>query len=157
MSPISERNAMNQLAERQDGPQRAAEVLLAVDRLVSPSGDLVAKRANPSPLAPWRLRRVTDFIEAHLDEKLSLTDVALASGLSRMYFAALFKASTGLRPSEYIQRRRIEHAQAQLANSCRPVVDIALSVGFQSQAHFSTVFKRIVGESPLRWRQQQPS
>jgi AraC-like DNA-binding protein len=108
-----------------------------------------------STLAPWRLRRATDYIEAHLGEKMSLADVASASGLSRMHFAALFRASTGLRPLKYVQRRRIEHAQASLANSDIPVVDIALSVGFQSQAHFSTVFKRLVGESPVRWRQRQ--
>lgn len=108
-----------------------------------------------STLAPWRLRRATDYIEAHLGEKMSLADVASASGLSRMHFAALFKASTGLRPLKYVQHRRIEHAQTALANSDLPVVDVALSVGFQSQAHFSTVFKRLVGESPVRWRQRQ--
>ena len=106
-------------------------------------------------LAPWRLRRATDYIDAHLGEKISLADVASASGLSRMHFAALFRASTGLRPLKYVQRRRIEHAQETLANSDMPVVDIALSVGFQSQAHFSTVFKRLVGESPVRWRRRQ--
>jgi AraC-like DNA-binding protein len=112
-------------------------------------------RTAGSTLAPWRLRRATDYIDAHLGEKMSLADVASASGLSRMHFAALFRASTGLRPLKYVQRRRIEHAQETLANSDMPVVDIALSVGFQSQAHFSTVFKRLVGESPVRWRQRQ--
>jgi AraC family transcriptional regulator len=113
--------------------------------------------AAPSTLAPWRLRRAIDYIEAHLGEKMSLAEVASASGLSRMHFAALFRASTGLRPLKYVQRRRIEHAQATLANSSMPVVDVALSVGFQSQAHFSTVFKQLVGETPVRWRQRQTS
>jgi AraC-like DNA-binding protein len=116
-----------------------------------------APRTAGSTLAPWRLRRATDYIEAHLGEKISLADLASASGLSRMHFAALFRASTGLRPLKYIQRRRIEYAQATLANSDLSVVDIALSVGFQSQAHFSTVFKHVVGESPVRWRRRQAS
>ncbi len=145
---------MNPPAHYPAQPSRTAESPLPAGRLAR-AADLVMKRAAPSPLAPWRLRRVTEFVEAHLDQKMSLTDVASASGLSRMHFAALFKASTGLRPSEYVQRRRIEHAQAKLANSAMPVVDVALSVGFQSQAHFSTVFKRLVGETPLRWRQHQ--
>jgi AraC-like DNA-binding protein len=134
--------------------QACAEVFAPGPSPVPPFASSAPRTAG-STLAPWRLRRATDYIEAHLGEKMSLADVASASGLSRMHFAALFRASTGLRPLKYVQRRRIEHAQASLANSDIPVVDIALSVGFQSQAHFSTVFKRLVGESPVRWRRRQ--
>ena len=69
-----------------------------------------------------------------------------------MYFAAQFRAATGCRPHECILRKKIEHAQQLLTETSEPLVSIALAVGFQSQAHFSTVFKRFAGLSPHRWR-----
>jgi AraC-like DNA-binding protein len=52
-------------------------------------------------------------------------------------------------------RRRIERAQEMLAASKTPLVEIALSVGFQSQSHFTTVFSKFVGTSPRVWRLSQ--
>jgi len=69
-----------------------------------------------------------------------------------MHFAAQFRAATGLRPHEFVLRRRIERAQSLLLQSRLTSLDIALSTGFRSQAHFTTVFKRLVGETPARWR-----
>ena len=72
-----------------------------------------------------------------------------------MHFAAQFKAATGLRPHEYLLRRRVERAQEMLAQTDMSVVDVALSVGFQSQSHFTVVFNRFVGHPPHAWRQSQ--
>jgi AraC family transcriptional regulator len=107
-------------------------------------------------LPRWRLKRAIDFIEARLDETITLADLAAAAGLTRMHFAAQFRAATGLRPHEYLLRRRIERAQEMLLGTATPVVEIALSVGFQTQSHFTTVFKRFTGQPPLAWRQSQP-
>jgi AraC-like DNA-binding protein len=70
-----------------------------------------------------------------------------------MYFAAQFREATGLRPHDYVIRRRISLAKELLAGSDRSIVDTALSVGFQTQAHFTTVFKRVEGSTPHRWRE----
>jgi AraC family transcriptional regulator len=83
-----------------------------------------------------------------------LQRIADASGLSKMHFAALFRASTGMSPSGFVVQRRIERAQAELLCTSKPVVDVALSLGFQTQAHFSTVFKRLIGEAPSEWRRR---
>jgi AraC-like DNA-binding protein len=71
-----------------------------------------------------------------------------------MHFAAQFRAATGLRPHEYLIRRRIERAQELLLTSRLSLVDIAMDVGFRTQAHFTTVFGRFVGETPSVWRQR---
>ena len=110
-------------------------------------------RRAAAGLSKWRLRRVIDFVEANLGEQISLADVAAASGLSRMHFAAQFKATTGCPPHEYVVRRRIARAQEIMTASPVPLVEVALQVGFQSQAHFTTVFRRIVGQPPHAWRQ----
>jgi len=111
-----------------------------------------APRRRCSPLPTWRLKRTLTYIETHLDGAVSLADLAAAAGLTRMHFAAQFRVATGLRPHEFLLRRRIERAQELLASPNQTLVDVALSVGFQTQAHFTTVFKRFVGETPHRWR-----
>jgi AraC family transcriptional regulator len=110
------------------------------------------QRPKVSALAKWRLKRAIDYIEARFAEQVTLADIAAAAGLTRMHFAAQFRAATGLRPHEYLLRRRIEHAQEMLAATLTPVVDVALSVGFQTQSQFTTVFKRFTGQPPNAWR-----
>ena len=105
-----------------------------------------------APLPRWRLKRVQDYMEQHADESLKLADLALAAGLSRMHFAAQFRAATGYSPCEYLRVRRIERAKQMLSNNDMPLVEVALSVGFQGQAHFSSVFRRVTGETPGQWR-----
>jgi AraC-like DNA-binding protein len=104
------------------------------------------------PLPAWRLKRVSDFVDANLDRALSLAALAEAAGLSRMYFAAQFRRATGMRPHDYVVRRRIQRAKVMLSQPGSRIVDTAFSVGFQSQSHFTTVFKRIAGVTPQRWR-----
>lgn len=120
---------------------------------------LLRLAASPAPQAPaggalpdWRLRRVLRHVDDHLADPVTLSDMAQAAGLSRMHFAAQFRAATGLRPHEFLLRRRIERAQAMLADDRAALAQVALDVGFQTQAHFTTVFKRVCGETPHRWR-----
>jgi AraC family transcriptional regulator len=107
-----------------------------------------------SGLCKWRLKRATEYMAAHLADAISLADIAGAAGLSRMHFAAQFRAATGLRPHEYLLQRRIDRARELLLTSRLPLVEIAFEVGFKTQAHFTTVFSRFVGEAPNAWRQR---
>jgi len=123
--------------------------LLAAPRRTPEGG-----RPKVAELARWRLRRVMEYVETNLAETVSLADLAAAAGLTRMHFAAQFRAATGLPPHEYLLRRRIERAQEMLAEDRESLVEIALSVGFQTQSHFTSVFKRFVGQPPRAWRQR---
>jgi AraC family transcriptional regulator len=124
--------------------------------LASASGLPLSERSRGnSKLAPWRLKRAIDCVEARLDEPVSLAEIASSAGLTRMHFAAQFRAATGLRPHEYLLRRRIERAQEMLVGTGMSLVDVALSVGFQTQSHFTSVFKRYTGQPPRAWRASQ--
>jgi AraC family transcriptional regulator len=112
----------------------------------------VSPKVNALP--KWRLKRALAFIEAHLGETVTLQDLAASTGLTRMHFAAQFRVATGVRPHEYLLRRRIDRAQHLLMTSPASLADIALSVGFQTQPHFTTVFKRFTGHSPYQWKQR---
>ena len=135
---------------------------LAFERMISVQSDIAPpevpdqRELPPSrcctPLQKWRMKRVVEYVDSHLSFRITLAGMAAAAGLSRMHFAAQFRAATGLRPHDYILQRRINRAQELLRNRDVPLVEIALSVGFQSQSHFATVFKRLVGETPHRWR-----
>lgn len=103
-------------------------------------------------LQKWRLIRVTDYVEGHLADSVRLAHLAAVAGLTRMHFAAQFRIATGVRPHHYVRRRRIEKARELLRDPEHAIVDIALAVGFQTQAHFSTVFRQVTGETPRQWR-----
>lgn len=106
----------------------------------------------PQGLAAWRLRRVEAYIDANADAPLRLADLARAAGLSRMHFAAQFRAATGMRPHAYVMARRVLRAKALMTCSDRILVEVALDSGFQSQAHFCSVFKQLTGVTPRTWR-----
>ncbi|QHP66627.1 AraC family transcriptional regulator [Bradyrhizobium sp. LCT2] len=116
----------------------------------------LARRELPhskvNALPKWRLRRVEEYVGTHFDHCISLSELAKVAGLSRMHFAAQFRAATGYRPREYLLHQRIERAKSLLSNSETALAEVALTVGFCTQAHFSTVFKRITGDTPARWR-----
>jgi AraC family transcriptional regulator len=107
---------------------------------------------NVGALPTWRLKRVIDLMEAQADKPITLADLARTAGLSRMHFAAQFRKATNLRPHEYLLRRRIEKAKVMLTTGSSPIADVALTLGFSSQSHFTGVFKRFTGQTPRSWR-----
>jgi len=113
---------------------------------------MAQNRTAAGALAKWRLRRVQALIDARLAEPLTLHELAAAAGLSRMHFAAQFRAATGSSPHEYLLCQRVEAAKVLLAETGAPLAEIALDVGFQAQAHFTTVFKRLTATTPAQWR-----
>lgn len=109
-------------------------------------------KTSAGALVKWRLLRVQSVIEARFTEPLRLRDLAAAAGLSRMHFAAQFRAATGSSPHEYLLCRRIEAAKTMMAETETSLAEIALNVGFQAQTHFTTVFKRLTATTPAQWR-----
>jgi AraC family transcriptional regulator len=103
-------------------------------------------------LAPWQLRRVTDFMRDNLAETLQLTQLAAISGLSPSHFGRAFKGSTGLPPHRWHLNLRIEQARTMLAEAGASLADVACATGFADQSHFTRVFSRVVGMSPGAWR-----
>lgn len=125
-----------------------------VARLLARCTDGMPARSGSrsASLPKWRLRRAIDFIEANLANPIGLAEVAASTGLTRMHFAAQFRSTTGYSPHAYLLQRRLEHAQRLLRSSEFSVLNVALSCGFSSHAHFTAVFKRMVGEPPNAWR-----
>lgn len=153
------RSIAQALAEELDAEQPAgrlyAESLvnaLAVHLMRHYSTDALVPDLNFGGLPAHRLRRVRDFIEANLDRDLELAEIARAAELSPYHFARSFKQSTGLTPIQFLMQCRIERAKQLLADSALPLAEIALSVGFKNQSHFSTLFRKFTEITPKAWR-----
>ncbi|MEM9507829.1 MAG: AraC family transcriptional regulator [Cyanobacteria bacterium P01_E01_bin.35] len=100
-------------------------------------------------LSSLQLTAVIEYIHAHLESELSLTELATQLNLSSFHFARLFKKSLGLSPHKYVLQNRIERAKKLIvAASHIPLSDVALQVGFYDQTHFSKAFKKYLGVSP---------
>jgi AraC family transcriptional regulator len=117
----------------------------------------VKARLIPSrdELAPYRLRHVLAFIEAHLAEDISLSDLAALSGNSLYHFSRGFRRATGLPPYRYLVERRIERAKILLQQPFLPLAEVARQCGFNSQRQFGTMFTRFAGISPGRFQRER--
>ena len=103
-------------------------------------------------LAPHRLRRVLEFIDANFGRDLALADLVVAAGTSQFHFSHSFRLATGCSPYRYLMRRRIEYAQVLLLTGDDSLERISASCGFNRQHQFSTMFKRMCGIGPKRFR-----
>jgi AraC family transcriptional regulator len=99
-----------------------------------------------------RLTRVVEYIEAHLAKDLSVAALARVACLSRYHFGKMFRHSMGESVHRFVTRRRIERAQALLRQGILSLVEIAETVGFPDQSHFTTVFKRHLQVTPCAYR-----
>lgn len=107
---------------------------------------------RPAGLPAGRLKRVVEHMRSHLDEDLSLAQLAAVSGLGPMQFSRAFRDATGEPPYRYLVRLRVERARELLEHTALPVIDIALQCGFEQPTHFATTFRKATGLSPRAWR-----
>ena len=96
------------------------------------------------------VRRMQEFIEAHLGEPVTLADLARAARYSMYHSARMFKEMTGRTPFEYLRMRRLSAAAVELSKEQRRVVDVAFDFVFDSHEGFTRAFARQFGVPPSR-------
>lgn len=105
-------------------------------------------------LSQVQLKRVTEYIDEHIAQNLSLAELASVVALSPFHFARLFKSSVGVAPHQYHIRCRVNCAKQLLLKRELSIAQIAYAVGFASQSHLNYHFKRIVGLTPTAFLKQ---
>jgi AraC family transcriptional regulator len=107
---------------------------------------------NRGGLATWQMRIVTQYIEEHLEEQISLTTLAGLVRLSQSHFCRAFKQSFGVPPHEYHVQQRIERAKTLLVDQEASVTDVGFALGYSHTSSFSVAFRKITGRSPSEFR-----
>ena len=103
---------------------------------------------SDSQLNHVRLRRVLDYISAHLADEIKLADLAGVAYLSPFHFARTFTRAMGISPHRYVSRMRLQSAMADVAAGKLALAQIALKARFSSQASFTRAFRRATGLTP---------
>ncbi|OZB99167.1 bifunctional transcriptional activator/DNA repair enzyme AdaA [Paenibacillus sp. XY044] len=114
------------------------------------------KRCKPTgeklPDQEWVIQ-ITDYIDHHFREKLSLEHLADVCHGSPFHLQRTFKRVQGISPVEYIQRKRIQEAIRLLTQTDESITEIAAGVGIPNVPYFITLFKKITGQTPIEFRQ----
>ena len=101
-------------------------------------------------LSARQLRRACDLMGGKLDGQFTLAEVAVAVGCSPTHLSRAFKQSTGMPPFAWLHQERLARAQSLLNDPQLALSDIASSVGFSSQSHFTTAFRQRIGVDTRR-------
>jgi AraC-like DNA-binding protein len=115
----------------------------------------IVRPAQRGGLAPWQLRRIRDYVDAHITGPMRLRALANVAGLSTSHFTRAFRESVGFTPHHWITLQRCTLAKEMLIRNELSLADIAFEVGFADQAHFSRSFKQLVGAGPGAWRRER--
>ncbi|MCC5639539.1 AraC family transcriptional regulator [Nostoc sp. CHAB 5844] len=114
----------------------------------------VPQLSNNKGLSPRKLRQAISYIQDNLERDLTLVEIAAVVGMSMYHFSRLFKQSTGLAPHQYVMNSRISKAKKLLTGTEKTIEQISEQVGFQSQSHFTNVFRKFMGITPKAYREQ---
>jgi AraC family transcriptional regulator len=131
--------------------QQAAELLRVS---LARDGYLWNESSSRGGLALWQAKRVIAYVESNISLRLHVADLAGLVQLSISHFSRAFRVSFGQSPLAYVRVRRMRHAQAILLKTRAPLSQVALDCGMSDQAHFTRVFRKVVGISPSVWRRQ---
>ncbi|WP_026495492.1 response regulator transcription factor [Butyrivibrio sp. WCD3002] len=99
--------------------------------------------------------RISQYVEEHFREQIGRDEIAEQLHYSKNYLSRIFSSRLGISVREYINGYRIEEAKRILLTTDVPVGDIALDVGFDSMTYFSTIFKKVTGETPSQYRSKK--
>lgn len=100
------------------------------------------------------IEKVREFLESHYNEPISREDIEKHMHLNRDYLNRIFKSTTGYSLMEYLQQYRIIMAKKMLAEGSESITQICFMVGYDSPPYFSKVFKKLVGQTPVAYRNQ---
>ncbi len=102
------------------------------------------------------VNRAIAYMEAHLTERIELEDVARSVNLSAFHFHRAFRLLTEMSPAEYLRKRRLSQAGAELANGKDKIIDVALKYGYDTPESFTKAFTRYHGVSPMQAKKGSP-
>ena len=150
-------SVLNELSEQTAASRMVAEMssLMLATRLIQNyvDRDLIDRIAGgPARLEHVRMRRVLDYIDQHLEDDISISELAQVAHLSEFHFARVFATTMGMPPQRYVSQRRLAAAKKMIGVGKLPLSEIAFRSGFSSQASFTRAFRRATNMTPGEFR-----
>ena len=105
-------------------------------------------------LTGHQLRRIREFVDAHVSKEIGISELAGLIGLSPFHFIRAFKHSVGLSPYQYVLSERISAAKEMLSERDLSIADVALAVGFSGASQLNRVFRKLIGVTPTAFRRE---
>jgi AraC-like DNA-binding protein len=138
-------------------PVVTAERFQAIIALLNVFAQYLADFASRCAIAssreePTAVASAKEFVQSHVEESVTLAQVAQHVHVSPFYFCKLFKKATGMTLTEYVARVRVEKAKTLLVDRSLRISEVVYAAGFGSIPRFNSVFKRYVGMPPTQYR-----
>jgi AraC family transcriptional regulator len=150
---------LNWLAWRLAGELRASDAAapmaaegFALEILAATTREAAIDRRVGRP--PRWLGSAEEFLRARIGDPVGLSELAAAVGVNAAHLARVFRARYGISVGEYSRRLRLDWAVAEIARDARPIAEIAAAAGFADQSHFTRLFRRRLGTTPARFREE---
>lgn len=144
----------NQVVNQLDHTEHFIEANLLLSQLLVVMARQINKR-HSSYSGSIYVRKALAFIDKFYDSDIAVDEISQHVGISLSYLQRLFKEHTGQSLIDKINELRITKAKLLLENSCLPIIDIAVTVGFHNRQHFTLVFTKLIGCSPALYRKQK--
>lgn len=140
--------------ELHDRSPLAAEAIDSLSRLllVRVARGVRCRQELSNPLTAAALKRLNDYVAAHLAERILVADMAAVVGMSPNHFAHVYSARTGSSPHQFVLSQRLRRATELLRASPLGLAEIAAACGFANQQHLSRTLRQRAGTSPGRYR-----
>ena len=143
------RRILSAVGDPLSGGERCS--LLAYEYILEVRSLLVAGRSSGGGAVGGAL----EYMDANFSRDLTLEELACLTGVSLQHFCRVFRAQTGMRPMEYLARRRIAEAKRLLSSTELSVGEISELCGYSNPTYFGTVFRRLEGTSPTEYRRMR--
>ena len=127
-------------------------LLLMHELLRLNNGAVAAEPSLRGGLAGWQRKRLTQYMQEHLSEEITLATLGEIAGLSQFHFVRAFKQSFGLPPHRYLSSLRMEKATSLLADPTTSMTQIAFNLGFSETSSFTSAFRKHTGLTPTAYR-----
>jgi len=108
--------------------------------------------ASQSGLTASQVKLIVEYMDSHMSEKTSISELAALVDLTRFHFIRAFKQAAGVPPHQFMIRRRVDRAKQLLAEQSTSVAEIADRTGFGSPVQMTRAFRRVVGTTPSAYR-----
>ena len=120
--------------------------------VIAALGKMAPATQGQGGLSPGAIRRVREYVNAHVGATVDLATLAAVAGVSIHHFARAFKQTAGITPHHYLMQKRVERAQGMLADTDLGLSEIACAAGFSDQSHLARHFRQMLGVTPGQFR-----